>query len=153
MFFFLKSLYLYSISLWVGALFFFTAVGAPLAFKVLPKEEAGKYTGAVFPKYFLIGYILGPASLFSFYLLVRDNLGIVSAINLIILLLMNLLNFVNGLIIVPKAGLLKAEFYRTKEKAFYDRFLKLHAVSMALNGMNVILGLMAVGLTSLYLTF
>ncbi|RUM90779.1 MAG: DUF4149 domain-containing protein [Thermovibrio sp.] len=153
MIFLLKSIYLYSISLWVGALFFFTAVGAPLAFRILSKEEAGKYTGAVFPKYFSLGYIFGILALLSFYLLVRGNLGVVSSVNLLILILMNLFNFINGLLIVPKAGILKAEFYMTKEKSLYDRFLKLHAVSMALNGINVILGLMSVGLTSLYLTF
>ncbi len=153
MIFLLKSIYLYSISLWVGALFFFTAVGAPLAFRVLPKEEAGKYTGAVFPKYFSLGYIFGILALLSFYLLVRGNLGVVSSVNLLILILMNLFNFINGLLIVPKAGILKAEFYMTKEKSLYDRFLKLHAVSMALNGVTVVLGLMSVGLTSLYLTF
>ena len=149
----LKSLYLYSVSLWVGALFFFTAVGAPLAFKVLKKEEAGKYTGAVFPKYFGLGYIFGLLALISFYLLVKGNMTLIASVNLFLLLLMNLLNFVNGLLIVPKAGLLKAEFYRSNDRSYYDRFLKLHAVSMALNGITVILGLMVVGITSLYLTF
>jgi len=149
----LKSLYLYSISLWVGALFFFTAIGAPLAFKVLKKEEAGKYTGAVFPKYFALGYIFGLIALVSFYLLVRENMTLVASVNLVLLLLMNLLNVVNGLLIVPKAGLLKAEFYRSNDRTYYDRFLKLHAISMALNGITVILGLMVIGITSLYLTF
>ncbi len=149
----LKSLYLYAVSLWVGALFFFTAVGAPLAFKVLGKEEAGKYTGAVFPRYFGLGYILGLLSLVSFYLLTKDNMTLISSVNLFLLLIMNLLNFLNGFFIVPKTGILKAEFYRSNDRYFYDRFLKLHAVSMALNGITVVLGLMVIGITSLYLTF
>ncbi len=149
----LKSLYLYAVSLWVGALFFFTAIGAPLAFKVLKKEEAGKYTGAVFPKYFGIGYVFGVLALISFYLLTRENMTLISSINIAILLLMNLLNFINGLLIVPKAGILKAEFYRSNDRSYYDKFLKLHAISMALNGVTVILGLMVIGITSLYLTF
>ncbi len=149
----LKSLYLYAVSLWVGTLFFFTAVGAPLAFKVLSKEEAGKYTGAVFPRYFGLGYILGLLSLVSFYLLTKDNMTLISSVNLFLLLIMNLLNFLNGFFIVPRAGILKAEFYRSNDRSFYDRFLKLHAVSMALNGITVVLGLMVIGITSLYLTF
>ncbi len=153
MFLVLKSLYLYSVSLWVGALFFFTAIGAPMAFKVLKKEDAGRYTGAVFPKYFGLGYILGLLSLISFYFLTRESMTLISSINLFLLLLMNLFNFVNGLLIVPKAGLLKAEFYRSNDRSYYDKFLKLHAVSMALNGVTVILGLMVIGITSLYLTF
>ncbi len=149
----LKSLYLYAISLWAGALFFFTVIGAPLAFKVLKKEDAGRYTGAVFPKYFGIGYVFGVLALISFYLLTRENMTLISSINIAILLIMNLLNFINGLLIVPKAGILKAEFYRSNDRSYYDKFLKLHAVSMALNGITVILGLMVIGITSLYLTF
>jgi len=151
--FLLKSLYLYSLSLWAGSLFFFTAVAAPIAFKVLPKEEAGRYTGSVFPKYFFMGYIFGPIAFVSFFLLTKNSQSTISLLNLAILFLMNLLNFANGLFIVPRAGALKGEYYRTKEKETYDRFLKLHAVSMALNALTLLLALMAVGITSLYLTF
>ncbi|MEO2065173.1 MAG: DUF4149 domain-containing protein [Desulfurobacteriaceae bacterium] len=153
MYFLLKSLYIYSVSLWVGGLFFFTVIGAPMAFKVLPKEEAGKYTGAVFPKYFGIGYIFGLTALLSFYVLTKGSLNAISWLNLSLLLLMNLLNFLNGLLIVPKASLLKVEYYRTKDKSYYDNFLKLHGLSMALNGLTLVLGLMVVGITGLYLTF
>ncbi|WP_456456038.1 DUF4149 domain-containing protein [Thermovibrio sp.] len=153
MYFLLKSLYLYSISLWGGSLFFFTAIGAPLAFKVLPKEEAGKYTGAVFPKYFSLGYVLGSVALVSFYLLTKGSLTVVGWLNLLLILVANLLNFLNGLVIVPKASLLKADFYRTSNKELYNKFLKLHGVSMALNGVVLLLCLMVIGLTALYLTF
>ena len=153
MFFLIKSLYLYSLSLWVGSLFFFTAIGAPMAFKVLPKEDAGRYTGAVFPKYFSLGYVFGLTALISFYLLTKGNLSIISWINLVILLVMNSATLVNGLVIVPKASILKAKCYTSKEKKLYDKFLKLHGISMALNGLTLVLGLMSLGLTSLYLTF
>jgi uncharacterized membrane protein len=153
MYFLLKSLYLYSVSLWVGSLFFFTVIGAPMAFKTLKKEDAGRYTGAVFPKYFGLGYIFGLTALVSFYLLTKNALNAISWLNLTLLLLMNLSNFVNGLLLVPKAGKLKAEFYRTEERSYYDRFLKLHGVSMALNALTLLAGLMVIGLTALYLTF
>ncbi len=152
MFFLLKSIYVYSVSLWVGSLFFFTAVGAPMAFKVFPKEEAGRYTGAVFPKYFFLGYLFGFAALVSYYFLVRDSLGVLSSLNLLTLVLMNLLTVVNGVFLVPKAGVLKAEYYRNGERTYYERFLKLHRVSVVLNGITLILGLMTLGITSIYLT-
>ena len=148
----LKSLYLYSISLWVGSLFFFSAVGAPTAFKALPKEDAGKYTGTVFPKYFGLGYIFGLTALISFYTLTKSALSITSSLILLMLLVMNILNAINGLIITPKASLLKAEFYRSKDESYYNRFLKLHGISMAFNALTLILGLMSVGVTSLYLS-
>ncbi len=153
MYFLLKSIYLYSVSLWVGSLFFFTVIGAPLAFKILPKEEAGKYTGAVFPKYFSLGYILGTIALVSFYLLTKSSLTPIGWLNLLLLLVANLLNFINGLVIIPKASLLKADFYRTSNKELYNKFLKLHGISMALNGIVLLICLMVVGLTALYLTF
>jgi len=148
----LKSLYLYSLCLWVGSMFFFTAVGAPLAFKALPKEDAGKYTGSVFPKYFGLGYIFGLVSLTSFYTLTKGVLSITSSLVLLLLLVMNILNAVNGLVVTPKASLLKAEFYRKKEDSYYNRFLKLHGISMALNAVTLTLGLMVIGVTSLYLS-
>ncbi len=153
MYFFLKSAYLYALTLWVGGIFFFTVVGAPTAFKVLPKEEAGKYTGSVFPKYFLLGYVFGLTALISFYFLEKGNITVFGWLNLLLLLVMNFLNFVNGFFIVPKAGLLKAEFYRSGNRDLYDKFKRLHAVSMVLNGAVLLLGLMSVGITAIFLTF
>ncbi len=153
MFLLLKSFYLYAVSLWVGSLFFFTVIGAPMAFRVFEKEEAGRYTGAVFPKYFGLSYVLGLMSLVSFYLLTKENMGFISSINLLLLLIMNVATFANGFLIVPRAGLLKAEFYRSGDRSYYDRFLRLHSVSMVLNGLTLIFGLMVLGITSLYLTF
>jgi hypothetical protein len=134
-------------------MFFFTVIGIPAAFKIFKKEEAGKYTGSVFPKYFGSGYILGLVTLVSFYLLTKDAMNIFSWLNLTFLLLMNIFNFINGLIITPKAGFLKVGFYQTGDKSYYDKFLKLHRVSMVLNGLTFTLGLFSIGLTSLYLTF
>ncbi len=153
MYLLLKSLYLYAISLWVGSMFFFSAIGAPLAFKAFSKEEAGKYTGMVFPRYFTLGYTFGAASLASFYLLVRQDMSLVSALNLFLLLLANLFTFINGLFVVPKASRLKFEYYSSKDEAYYSRFLKLHRVSMFLNVLSLMFGLLSLGITSLYLTF
>ncbi|ADY73090.1 hypothetical protein Dester_0436 [Desulfurobacterium thermolithotrophum DSM 11699] len=153
MFFFLKSLYLYCVALWVGSMFFFTVIGAPAAFKIFKKEEAGKYTGFIFPKYFVLGNLFGLLALVSFYILVKESMTIVAWLNLLFLLVMNMSNFINGFFITPRANSLKMEYYRTRDESYYNSFLKLHGVSMALNGLNLLLGFMIIGITSLYLTF
>ncbi len=153
MYFLLKSVYLYALSLWAGSMFFFTAVGAPLAFKALSEKEAGKYTGEVFPRYFTLGCIFGASSLASFYLLIRESMSLFSALNLLFLFLANIFVFLNGLFVVPKASQLKFEYYSSGEEILYEEFLKFHRLSMIFNVISLMLVLLSLGITSLYLTF
>ena len=51
--------YLLSLVCWLGGMVFFTALVAPIAFKALPMAEAGKLLSALFPRYYLLGYICG----------------------------------------------------------------------------------------------
>ena len=150
---FLASVYLYCVSIWVGGIFFFTTIGAPSAFKVFKKKDAGMYTNFVFPKYFGLGYILGISCLVSLFFLVRQHLSVLSSFSLLILVIMNLLNILNGMFIVPKAEKLKFSYYEKAEEKVYDRFLSYHKVSMVLNAINVFLGLLLIGITSMYLDF
>lgn len=44
---------------WLGSIVFFSFVGAPTTFAVLPREEAGRVVRAVFPRYYDLGLALG----------------------------------------------------------------------------------------------
>ena len=55
--------YLLSLVCWLGGMVFFTALVAPVLFKVLPMTEAGKLLGVLFPRYYLLGYICGAIGL------------------------------------------------------------------------------------------
>ncbi len=52
-----------AIALWLGAMGFFAFVAAPAAFSALGREAAGRLVAAVFPRYYLIGVILGSLAL------------------------------------------------------------------------------------------
>ena len=52
----LNFIYLSSIVIWIGMIFFTTFFAAPSIFKVLPRETAGEVMGSIFPKYWIIGY-------------------------------------------------------------------------------------------------
>jgi hypothetical protein len=50
---------------WLGAMAFFSFLGAPTAFRVLDEETAGRYVNATFPKYYLFGVGAGVLALLA----------------------------------------------------------------------------------------
>jgi uncharacterized membrane protein len=58
-----KQITVVAIALWLGAMGFFAFVVAPAAFATLEREAAGKFVGAVFPRYYALGLALGLAAL------------------------------------------------------------------------------------------
>jgi len=52
-----------AVVLWLGVMGFFAFVVAPAAFTVLDREAAGRFVGAVFPRYYLVGAVLGACAL------------------------------------------------------------------------------------------
>ena len=59
----MKQLTVLATSLWLGAMGFFAFVVAPAAFSTLDREAAGRFVGAVFPRYYALGLALGLAAL------------------------------------------------------------------------------------------
>ena len=55
----LKVLTISSVSVWLGAMAFFSIFVAPAAFTVLDRESAGRLVTTVFPRYYLFGAVLG----------------------------------------------------------------------------------------------
>lgn len=49
-------LYHLTLSFWVGAMGFFTLIAAPALFNGLPRDQAARAVGVIFPKYYLMGY-------------------------------------------------------------------------------------------------
>ena len=52
-----------AVVLWLGVMGFFAFVVAPAAFTALDREAAGRFVGAVFPRYYLVGAVLGGCAL------------------------------------------------------------------------------------------
>ena len=55
----LKVLTISSVSIWLGAMAFFSFFVAPAAFSVLDRESAGRLVTTVFPRYYFFGLVLG----------------------------------------------------------------------------------------------
>lgn len=59
----MRQLTLVAIAIWLGAMGFFAFVIAPAAFATLEREAAGRFVGAVFPRYYAVGLACGLAAL------------------------------------------------------------------------------------------
>ncbi|MCK4738792.1 MAG: DUF4149 domain-containing protein [Deltaproteobacteria bacterium] len=171
---FLKFTHLLSLLLWVGSIFFFSFIAAPIIFKALPREKAGDLIGQIFPKYWILGYLLSLLALFSLIgtFLIERSSSFASSLpsylqghldidypfpltRFIIILLMVFIAYYSGLVIGKKAvkikALIRAEDNAKKKEALRGTFKKIHAVSAILNMSLFFLGLVLVHFTALKL--
>jgi len=122
------DLTLFLISIWVGSIIFFSAIIAPTVFKALNEKNAGIFLRAFFPKYYVFGIILGIIALI---------LGIkaMSLILVSMIVAMILLSIISRLMIpVINAA-------RDMGVEGESRFKKLHTLSVFLNILTLIIGL------------
>ena len=122
------DLTLFLISIWVGSIIFFSAIIAPTVFKALDEKNAGIFLRAFFPKYYIFGIILGFIALI---------LGI-KAMSLILasmVIAMILLSIISRLMI----PIINAA--RDMGVEGESRFKKLHTLSVFLNILTLIIGL------------
>ena len=122
------DLTLFLISIRVGSIIFFSAIIAKTLFKALDEKNAGIFLRAFFPKYYIFGIILGFIALI---------LGI-KAMSLILasmVIAMILLSIISRLMIpVINAA-------RDMGVEGESRFKKLHTLSVFLNILTLIMGL------------
>jgi uncharacterized membrane protein len=57
------SIYILALCAWVGSILFFSFVVAPLVFRVLASDAAGRFLRALFPRYYIWGAISGSIAL------------------------------------------------------------------------------------------
>src|SRR5208282_6620687 len=57
------SIYLAALGCWLGGIVFFSFFTAPAVFTRLPITEAGHVISAIFPRYYMLGYVAGTVSL------------------------------------------------------------------------------------------
>lgn len=133
---FLKLLTIVSVSLWLGAIFFFSAFVAPAAFSVLERESAGRLVSAVFPKYYLFGLVLGVIALGG---IVGRALGPGREVPwgpFVLLLLMLGMNAFTLLVLLPRLQEL-----RPATPGGSLTFARLHLLSVILNVTTMLAGL------------
>ncbi|HHD12024.1 MAG TPA: DUF4149 domain-containing protein [Deltaproteobacteria bacterium] len=149
-----KFLYLISIVVWVGMLIFFSFVAAPAIFATLPRNTAGEVVGAIFPKYWLIGYICAIVSVISLVVIFLTE-GRISYLHFIVLFLMAGLVFYTGLFPAKRARDIKARLTDTENehlRAELEReFKNAHRESSIMNIITIGLGIVVIFLTSMRL--
>ncbi len=133
---FLKLLTIVSVSLWLGAIVFFSGFVAPAAFSVLDRESAGRLVSTVFPKYYMFGIVLGIIALGG---LVGGALLLVRAVPwgpLVLLLLMLGMNVFTLFALLPELHAL-----RPATPGASLSFARVHLLSVVLNVLTVLAGL------------
>ncbi len=138
----LKYINLLVLTIWLGGIIFFSFIGAPAIFNTLSRDLAGQVVGAIFPKYWILGYA-GSLILFStFSLLARDNMAAMKPA-LFVLLLLIPLSFSHGLIVGKKAASIKKEIRETgdeaKREVLRKSFGRIHGISSLLNILTLLL--------------
>lgn len=149
------SLYLLSLIIWIGSILFFSFVGAPSLFKALPPEFASKAVGAIFPKYYPLGYISGMIA-FVCLLISAVRTGHWPVFKMFLVILMIGFTVYTSLVIHPHARALKEEIHavtgNTDITLLQKEFDRAHHASVFMNGVVLLLGLILVFVTASRLT-
>lgn len=127
----------------MGGIVFFSFVATPTVFSQLPKETGSQFLSALFPKYYLYGYLAGGLLLIT---TVLQNLmarsGSWTRVFIVLLMLGN--SIYAGMVLRPKIHDLKVQIKAVEEgtpmaEILNKDFRKLHRLSVILN-MLVLLG-------------
>ena len=119
------------ISIWIGVIVFFSAIIAPTVFKTLDEKSAGVFLRAFFPKYYLFAIVIGLASL---ALIMIFNIEM-SNILYIAIVSMTILSIISRFMI-PIINNARDMGEKGKQK-----FNRLHALSVSLNVITLVIGL------------
>jgi MFS family permease len=146
--------YLLALGCWLGAMVFFSFITAPTLFTRLPIAEAGKVVAGIFPRYYLLGSILGAIALAlaAYFAAVRGARGWWSTAAFALAIALALTLYA-GFVVRPRIDAIRtvaeAERPDPAEKAEFDR---LHRLSVMLNGAMILLDLAALVTTAGALT-
>ncbi|WP_049970728.1 DUF4149 domain-containing protein [Haladaptatus cibarius] len=128
-----------TLGMWLGAMIFFSFIGAPTTFDVLD-DGAGTVVNAIFPKYYVFGELLGFTAVSAATIAgSQDVLGSIAALA------------VGPLVLVALAATIyaRAKLIPKMEEAGDDGFAKYHKQSVILNGITMLAVASALVLTHL----
>ena len=146
----LKVLTISSVSIWLGAMAFFSFFVAPAAFSVLDRESAGRLVTTVFPRYYFFGLVLGLVGLVGVTGRLLEGGGRHAPWGALALLLLMLgLTLYAIWVLLPasetaRAAMRAAGVAATSAAPEARAFSRLHRVSVILNGVTLLAGLVLV---------
>ncbi|KAB2840199.1 DUF4149 domain-containing protein [bacterium] len=147
-----QFLYLLGLVLWVGGIVFFSFFTTPTIFTQLPKDMASLVITAIFPKYYVLGYVAGgmmALGTLTEALLVKQ----LPLIRVILLALMLGCSVYAGTVVRPQVHDLKVQMKTVEEdsdlgKSLKVRFDGLHRRSVILNIVVLAGGLILIGIVA-----
>jgi hypothetical protein len=147
-------IYLLALVVWLGGMVFFTAIIAPVVFKLLPTAEAGKLVAGLFPRYYVLGYIAGAVSLIlALYFTVKGETRLWWSLSSLALAAALALTIYAGGVVRPQIDGIRTVVEEPNpdpgRRAEFDR---LHHLSVMLNGGVMLLNLAALLATAAALT-
>ena len=148
------TIYLAALGCWLGGIVFFSFFTAPAVFTVLPRPEAGQLISTIFPRYYMLGYVVGTISLvLAIYLTAVRMPRMWWGITTIVLAIALGITFYAGTVILPRADAIRTvNESPNPDPAVKAEFDKLHRLSVILNGTVLLLNIAAVVGTSGALT-
>jgi hypothetical protein len=146
--------YLLALVCWLGGMVFFTAIVAPVVFKVLPIAEAGKLVSGIFPRFYILGYIAGVIGVvLAIYFAVERPPRLWWSLSAVALAAALGLTLYTGAIVRPQVDALRSVVEEQNpdpvRRAEFDR---LHHLSVMLSGGVMLLNLVTLFTTAAALT-
>ncbi|HKN12508.1 MAG TPA: DUF4149 domain-containing protein [Candidatus Binatus sp.] len=140
------SIYLAALGCWLGGIIFFSFFTAPAVFTVLQRHEAGQLISTIFPRYYMLGYIVGTISLvLAIYFTAVNSPRIWWGGTTLALAIALGITFYAGTVILPRADALRSVTEDPNpdpvKKAEFD---SLHHNSVILNGTVLLLNIAAI---------
>lgn len=136
---FFDAVFLIALAAWVGSILFLSFGVAPLIFKVLEPEPAGRFVRALFPRYYLWGAICGAIALPAVVcgpLAVPELRGPMVGLRALLIIAGILIMFYCGNVLTPAINTA-----RDAGAPEQERFDRLHARSVNLNSVVLVMGL------------
>ncbi|HZC45122.1 MAG TPA: DUF4149 domain-containing protein [Candidatus Acidoferrum sp.] len=148
------TIYLAALGCWLGGIVFFSFFTAPAVFTVLPRPEAGQLISTIFPRYYLLGYIVGTISLVLaiYFTAVRGPRMWWGGTTIVLAIALGI-TFYAGTVILPRADALRTvNESPNPDPARKAEFDTLHHRSVILNGAVLLLNIAAIAGTAGALT-
>ena len=140
----MRSLAAVAVALWLGIMGCFAFVVAPAAFGALDREAAGRLVGAIFPRYYLIGAVLGALALAALIAHRARGAGrTLDWLPLALVLLMLAFTLYAWLVVLPAAHAAREAMRGAppaQARIEAPGFARLHRLSTILNGAVMLAG-------------
>src|SRR3984957_20655616 len=140
------TIYLAALGCWLGGIVFFSFFTAPAVFTVLPRPEAGQLISAIFPRYYMLGYVVGTISLVLaiYFTAVREPRMWWGGTTLVLEIALGGTLY-DGTVSLPRADAIRTvNESPNPDPVKKSEFDKLHHNSVILNGAVLLLNLAAI---------